>query len=116
MFPEGTSICGDEVLPFRPSLFEVAVRTGSPVRTAALSYRTPAGAAPADLAVCWWGDMGFAPHFIKLLTLPSILARVSFGPGAVTAEDRKDLALRAHGAVSGLFEPVRPSAARTPTA
>lgn len=106
VFPEGTSTRGDGVERFKPSIFEVPIRTGVPVSYAALSYRTPEGAPPAHLSVCWWGDAPFVPHFLGLLSLPRIDATLAFGDHPVTAEDRKDLALRAQRAVESQFTPV----------
>lgn len=107
IFPEGTSTRGSAIERFKPSLFEVPVQTGHPVRTAALSYRTPEGTPHPELSVCWWGDMGFAEHALCLLTMPSIEAHVRFGDEPLLGEDRKELAQRAQDAVAALFEPVR---------
>ena len=106
VFPEGTSTCGEGVKRFKPSLFEVAVLTGTPVSAVALSYLTPADSPPARLAVCWWGDMTFGSHFWSLLALPRIHATVAFGDSPVVAGDRKLLAERSHAAVEALFTPV----------
>ncbi len=106
VFPEGTSTRGDRVLPFKPSLFEVAVRTGSPVSYASLSYRTPPGSPPAEQSICWWGDMYFFSHLYQLLTLPTFQATVTFGSEPIVAGDRKTLASRAHSAVEQSFTPV----------
>lgn len=105
-FPEGTSSRGATVLPFKTSLFEVALRTGLPVHTASLHYEVPTGATPAWLSVAWWGDMTFADHFLRLLTLPRIRARVSFGAAAIDGADRKALAAETHRAVTAAFEPL----------
>ena len=105
-FPEGTSSRGASVLPFKASLFEVALRTGLPVHTASLHYEVPSGSQPAWLSVAWWGDMTFTDHFLRLLTLPRIRARISFGPAPVTGDDRKALAERTHRAVTEAFEPL----------
>lgn len=108
-FPEGTSTEGAEVLPFKPSLFEVAIRTGLPVYCASLGYSVPRGAPPAHEAVCWWGDMEFFPHLYSLLQLPSFQARIAFAPRPVLREERmsrKELAERAHRAVEAGFVPV----------
>lgn len=112
VFPEGTSTRGDRVHPFKPSLFEVAVLTGLPVSTAAVTYATPEGAPPAELSVCWWGDMGFLSHARCLLSLPSVRATVSFGGAPLQGSDRKGLATAAQAAVQDLFEPVAPHAAQ----
>ncbi|HSJ98830.1 MAG TPA: lysophospholipid acyltransferase family protein [Myxococcota bacterium] len=98
-FAEGTSSRGERVLPFKSSLFEAAVRAGLPVSCAALSYRTRAGDPSADLAVCWWGEMTFPGHVYALLRLRGFEADLRFGPGPLFADDRKELARRAHDAV-----------------
>ena len=106
IFPEGTSTKGDAVQPFKASVFEVPIRTGTPVSYAALHYHTPEGAPPAHVSVCWWGDMPFVPHLMDLLALPSVRATVTFGPEPVLAADRKSLAVQARRAVQAEFIPV----------
>ena len=99
VFPEGTSSEGARVLPFMPSVFEVAVRTSCPVTTASLSYTTPEDSPPAQSAVCWWGDMTFFDHLFKLLALPRFEVRLVFGDESILESDRKELATRTHRAV-----------------
>jgi len=94
VFPEGTSSGGDSVMPFRPPLLESAARAGFPVSFATITYRTPDGCPPAREVVCWWADMSFGPHVLKLLGLPGFEARVIFGEEPVTESDRKLLAKR----------------------
>jgi 1-acyl-sn-glycerol-3-phosphate acyltransferase len=94
VFPEGTSSGGDGVMPFRPPLLESAARAGLPVWYATISYRTPEGWPPAREAVCWWADMSFGPHFLKMLGLPGFDARLVFGEQPVVESDRKLLAKR----------------------
>ena len=106
IFPEGTSSNGEEVLPFRSSLLEPAVRIRHPVSYATLGYRTPEGSPPASLAVCWWGDMTFFDHFYGLLQLPRIDAYLSFGDEPVQAPDRHELAQRLRHAVSRQLAPM----------
>ncbi len=101
LFPEGTSTDGRGVRPFKPALLEVAARLGQPVYYARLAYRTPKGAPPAPLAVCWWGDMEFGPHFLELCRLPEFEGTVTFGPAPVVDRDRKALAEKLHGALAG---------------
>jgi 1-acyl-sn-glycerol-3-phosphate acyltransferase len=106
LFPEGTSTAGADVGAFRPSLLEAAARGGLDVSYASLSYKTPSEHNPAHLTVCWWGDMGFADHFFKLLTLRGFEATVSFGAETVRHSDRKLLAAQLELAVRRLFVPV----------
>lgn len=108
-FPEGTSSPGREVLPFKPSLFEVAIRTGATVYCASLTYSTPPTDPPAHMAVCWWGDMEFIGHLFQLLRIPRTRARIVFAPETLDpseSKDRKDLAEAAHELVSASFQPV----------
>jgi 1-acyl-sn-glycerol-3-phosphate acyltransferase len=101
-FPEGTSSGGESVLPFHAGLFEAPARSGIPVAIAALAYATPRGAAPPEIAVCWWGGMTFMPHFLQLLTLRSIEARLMFADVPIGPADRRTLARDAHREVSRL--------------
>jgi 1-acyl-sn-glycerol-3-phosphate acyltransferase len=106
VFAEATSSAGQQVLPFRPALFEWAARTGQPVHHASVGYRTPAPSIPAHLSVCWWGDMAFGRHLVALCRLPRIEATVRFGEAPIAERDRKRLADRLHQAVSARFTPV----------
>jgi 1-acyl-sn-glycerol-3-phosphate acyltransferase len=105
-FPEGTSTAGFEVLPFRPSLFEVASRGRLEVACAALHYRTAPGDPPAEWSVCWWGDAGFLEHFWPLLRLSRYEAEVRFSDARLWSADRKQLAEEARSEVLRLFRPV----------
>jgi len=105
-FPEGTSSPGIELLPFKPSLFEVAAAGELPLATAALRYATPPGERPAQWSVSWWGDMEFVPHLLAFLRLPSVDATLTYGEEHVRGSERKALALAAHDAVHAIFEPV----------
>ncbi len=106
IFAEGTSTRGHEVAPFRPSLLELAARTGTPVHYASLSYRTPPRERSAHLAVCWWGDMTFLKHVYEMFQLPSFEAGIVFGEETIQAGNRKILAARLWSAVSAEFVPV----------
>ncbi len=106
VFPEGTSSKGEEVLPFKPSTFEVAARSQMPVHCVALSYSIPGEDPPAYLTACWWGDMPFFSHLLKLLRVPRIHSRVVFHPEPISGDDRKELAQRAEATVSSCFHPV----------
>ncbi len=106
VFPEGTSSDGSTVGSFRPSLLETAARTGRPVSYASLSYDTPEGEDPAHLAICWWGDMPFLSHLLKLLALRRFRITLVFGEERIQDGDRKRLAERLREAVAGQFIPV----------
>ncbi len=100
VFPEGTSTNGREVLVFRPSLLETAVRLGQPVAYASLRYSTGPAAPPAEDTVCWWGDQPFMPHLLNLVSMPGFRAELHFGPQPIESSDRKRLAYELRRAVA----------------
>jgi 1-acyl-sn-glycerol-3-phosphate acyltransferase len=106
VFPEGTSSKGSELLPFKASLLEPAVKARFPVSYASLTYQTPADETPAYLSVCWWGDMTFAPHAIDLFRLSEFQAKVVFGAQTFLEDDRKVLAQKLRTAIEQQFTPV----------
>jgi len=106
LFPEGTSHRGDRVYPLRTALLEWAAQRGYPVHAAAVSYATGEPERPAELTVCWWGDVTFGPHFLELLTLRRVRARVSFHSSPVTEGDRGRLGDRLRAALEERFVPV----------
>lgn len=108
VFPEATSSKGCDVLPFKPSIFQVPAEMGLPVSCAALSYAHPEGPHPAWRTVCWWGDAPFAPHFFDFLKQPRTDAIVTFGPRIPPGLGRKELATAAHGALRAVFRPTCP--------
>ena len=112
MFPEGTSSGGQEVLPFRSSLLEPAVQNQQAVSYASVSYETPTGSPPASEVVCWWGEMTFFDHFMGLLGLQHVEAKVVFGERAIQADTRHELATRLHQAITQLRQP---TAAESPS-
>jgi 1-acyl-sn-glycerol-3-phosphate acyltransferase len=111
LFPEGTSSGGGTVLPFRSSLLEPAV--GSPMTVAAVGYALDAGDGDASREVCYWGDMTFLPHLLRLLGKRRIHARLSFASCSGAGLDRKDLAIELHRCICRLLgAPYRPEAIR----
>ncbi|MCV2864185.1 lysophospholipid acyltransferase family protein [Albidovulum sediminicola] len=97
IFPEGTSTDGLRVLPFKPTLFQAFYTHGLDhvmhIQPVSVVYRAPEGREPRFYG--WWGDMAFAPHFLKsLATLRHGEVEVIFhDPVAVDAfPSRKELA------------------------
>ncbi len=116
LFPEGTATSGTEVLPFLPSLLEPAARASVPCFAATLSYDAPGSTvAPGD-AVCWHDRAPFVRHFLDLVRLPRIEARVRFSGSPVRSSDRKELARRLQERVAAVFVPVRQGEASRPCA
>jgi hypothetical protein len=66
------------------------VETQQPITAAYLSYEVDEGD-PAQVA-CYWGEMTFAPHLLRLLAVRRVVASVRFSSGAESFEDRKTAA------------------------
>jgi lyso-ornithine lipid O-acyltransferase len=97
LFPEGTSSSGETVLPFKSALLEPVVGCTEGLHTSSISYQLEGGDTSQD--VCYWGDMTFFPHAMKLLTKSRAEARVTFAPVREPALDRKQLAKQLHAQV-----------------
>lgn len=102
LFPEGTSSDGSQVLPFFSSLLEPAARGGWKVTPGWIGYRLDEGSVADE--VCYWRDMTFGPHFLKLLSKPKIYATIVFGEPIERGLDRKEMAKALHREVSALAE------------
>ena len=100
IFPEGTSSDGREVLPFKSSLLEPAVARRHALSVAHLSYEIEDGNPGRD--VCYWGDMTFGGHLLKLLSKRRVAASVTFAAVGESPECRKELARQLHSEVSRL--------------
>ncbi|MEZ5779739.1 MAG: lysophospholipid acyltransferase family protein [Paracoccaceae bacterium] len=70
-FPEGTSTDGLRVLPFKSTLFAAFYSHGlehvMQIQPVSIIYSPPAGKQAAFYG--WWGDMDFAPHLLKTLSV-----------------------------------------------
>ncbi|TNJ46874.1 1-acyl-sn-glycerol-3-phosphate acyltransferase [Phaeobacter sp. B1627] len=96
-FPEGTSTDGQQVLPFKTtlfaSLFDPDLRQDLYVQPVSVVFTAPAG---ADVRFYgWWGDMDFAPHFLQILAAyPQGSVRLIYHPPVPvrTYATRKELA------------------------
>ncbi|HQC43330.1 MAG TPA: lysophospholipid acyltransferase family protein [Verrucomicrobiota bacterium] len=90
-FPEGTSTDSHEIRPFYSSLFEPAVEGGFPITGAWVGYKVPKPYR-IESDVCFWGDMGFMTHLIRLMSIPKIKAKLVFGKTLEKPESRKEAA------------------------
>ncbi|HEY8560867.1 MAG TPA: 1-acyl-sn-glycerol-3-phosphate acyltransferase [Pyrinomonadaceae bacterium] len=106
VFPEGTSGKGEAVLPFNSSFLEFAARTDLPVSYCSISYQTPAGEMPASEAVCWWEDISFIDHMLRLFRVREYTAVINFGDAPIADPNRKKLARELHEKVTEKFIPV----------
>ena len=113
LFPEATTGDGRTVQRFRPSLLEVAVRSGRGVRPAALVYRTAPGCPPASERIAWVGTATLIGHIYPLLRLPWFEVDLVFGDREIHGDQRKQLAEILQAEVARLLiEPQAPSAGR----
>lgn len=106
IFPEGTSTKGEEVLPFNSSFLEFAAKNKIPVSYASISYRTSAGEPDASDYVCWWEDIGFIEHMLRMFSLKKFTAVLTFGDEPIIKSDRKVLAHELREKVREKFIPV----------
>ncbi|MEO6589383.1 MAG: lysophospholipid acyltransferase family protein [Pyrinomonadaceae bacterium] len=106
VFPEGTSTKGAEVLPFNSSFLEFAAKNNLPVFYASISYRTPEGEPDASDYVCWWEDISFGEHMLRLFRLKEFTAVLTFGDEPLIKANRKELAHELREKVEEKFVPV----------
>lgn len=99
-FLEGTSTDGRAVLPFRASLLQPLVANSWPVTPAYLKYECEGGSPEND--VCWWGDMGFGEHLLRMVQVKRVRATIVFGKQRRPGEDRKKLAIELYDEVKEL--------------
>ena len=81
IFPEATSTNGSKVLPFKRSLLSAAVQAQKDILPFVIQYESIDGELVNSKnrdSLCWYGDMGFAPHFFGLMKKNCIRIRVSF--------------------------------------
>ena len=100
-FPEGTSSDGKTVLPFKKSLFQLALETSAPIQPIVLNYKTINGENFGDAnrdSVCWYGSHTFLAHFINLIQLKKVTAQLQvLSPiNSTNFENRKNLAEQSH--------------------
>jgi len=112
VFPEATSTDGSGVKPFKRPLFAAAVKARVPVLPAVIQYESIDGK-PVTVQnrdnLCWYGDMGFGSHFLKLTSFKEIRMRLRFLPEIpVTPESTRDsLMEQAYAAVSSKYKPIQ---------
>jgi 1-acyl-sn-glycerol-3-phosphate acyltransferase len=102
IFPEGTSSDGSSVLPFFSSLLEPAAQANWPVTPAWIGYHLDEGQGSVADDICYWRDMTFGPHFLKLLSKKKIHATIVFGEPIERGLNRKQMAAVLHKEVTAL--------------
>jgi 1-acyl-sn-glycerol-3-phosphate acyltransferase len=83
IFPEGRATNGERMLPFQTAPFAAPLRNRSIIVPITIVYKfvddQPTSKANRDLIYCY-DDMGFVPHFLKLLVLRRIETTVTVQP------------------------------------
>ncbi|MEX2364007.1 MAG: 1-acyl-sn-glycerol-3-phosphate acyltransferase, partial [Balneolaceae bacterium] len=92
VFPESQTSPGVEILPFRSSLLEYPASVSLPVTYAAITYSSPEGEIDACKEICWWENLSFLTHFMRLLMKKEFTASITFGKKKVASTNRKELA------------------------
>lgn len=111
IFPEATSTNGSKVLGFKRPLFAAALHARKNVLPIVIQYEeldgAPVTAANRD-ALCWYGDMGFGPHFLKLTSHRSLKVRLKILPEIPVTEatERDRLMEESFAVVSGHYRPI----------
>ncbi len=108
LFPEGTSSNGEQVLPFKNSLFAVAEREGFAVAPLCISYHTLAGerVTPDNRdRLYYYGDISFFPHMLGVPWVAPVEVTVEFLPAfdAGHGLGRKEIAQRCYGMISETY-------------
>jgi 1-acyl-sn-glycerol-3-phosphate acyltransferase len=91
LFPEGTSTCGSQVLPFHSALLHPAIQSKTPITAAAIGYQS---LSHPEAAFCYYGDVHFLPHLSSILRIPSARMVLRFHSTSSQYPDRKQAAQR----------------------
>ena len=117
-FPEGTTTDGAGLLPFRPALFEPAVRGGHRLQAFTLAYRDSSGRRCE--AAAFIGQQSLWQSLLAIASQPGIVASIRACPAIATASlSRREAARLAQAAVQerllgGSSLPARQNPAETP--
>lgn len=81
LYPEATSHNGEEILPFKRTLISSAAMAGKPIFPYCFNFKSINGE-PFTMKyrdhVCWYGDMGFFPSFVRSVSLKEVVTEVIF--------------------------------------
>lgn len=112
-FPEGTTSEGLRVLPFRPALFEAAVRSGSPVAAFMIQYRDASGR-HCD-AAAFVGGQSLLASLAAIASIDGLHARVELRAFVDAPDSRRAACRAAQEAVQEGLRAGRPMATRAPS-
>lgn len=101
-FPEGTSTAGEEVLEFKPALFEAPARLGCEVQPVSVYYPRPDGSRAVAPFI---GDDEFLPHLLRVLAEPEVVVVLDLRPAfSGHGRGREELARRSRDAVAASLD------------
>jgi len=100
VFPEGTTTDGGRLERFHAALLQAAIDAAIPVQPVAIRHVEPDGT--PSVAAAFVDDMTFADSLARILTRPSIVTELVFGPPIWAADKtRRELADRCRSFVAG---------------
>jgi lyso-ornithine lipid O-acyltransferase len=93
IFPEGTTTDGkSELLPFKSTTFEAAVRSNLPVYPILIHYKED-----PNNTICWYGDVHLLGHLWKVFGMKKIEAEVRIlDPISPLSENRKTFSYKVY--------------------
>ncbi|WP_163508395.1 lysophospholipid acyltransferase family protein [Fodinicola acaciae] len=109
-FPEGTTWCGQERGPFKPALFEAAVRAGAVVQPVALRF--------GDTRMAFVGDDSLAASLWRAVSLrrPTVEAIPTAALDATVIRSRRELAALASSSIASALTDGRMATMRASSA
>jgi len=111
IFPEATSHNGEKVHMFRKTMFNGIVYSGKAILPLTLNYKRISGK-EITLSnrdeIFWYGDAGFYPHILSVLTQTSIELEITIHPPITAVENKSDIELanQAHSIVAKDYQPI----------
>lgn len=111
LFPEGTSSDGTTVLPVHSPLFQAAAQRQTPVWPVAIAYAANGSVDGTEESVCYWGDMTFGSHVLRLLSLRRVDAAMHVAAEPIVKTDRREIAAAVQAELIRLHKNARQSVA-----
>ncbi len=112
VFPESTSTNGEQVLPFKRSLYQSAIESQVEVLPMTLNYKRMNGeditTENRDL-IFWYADMTFADHLYKLcLSVKNLEVEVMAHDSIKPSHDSATLRDQSFQTINEYYQPVKP--------
>lgn len=107
-FPEATTTDGSQLLPFRPAMFEAALRSGAPVTAAHVSYTLEDGTFPRT--ICWVDDVKPLHNLAFMFSRRRMHAHLRIGSTSDHIASSKQAARAAHAEVLAMQREFAPMA------